>query len=571
MSSAIGFRLLGYQVLARSVRYLVRMKSGFTPGRQQAGLRLEELPAQSHLVQLLNAAQKGLDKNHWLYWPGLQPDVHFSLSVICYGQQNRRSWQLEQKLVITEPEWRMFRETESGRAELWTVKSSDSELIHGLIAQETSGGVKEPDGMENYFAARVGPPEDLKMSGGFQMPPGFGQPQPMQVASPATLPDASNGALNLSGTLKDMDLPSVMQSINLCKMTGKLNVYDRQQQAEVYFTDGELVHAELGNDLQTSSKLTGDIVLLDLFTWEEASFKFQHGWKTAEQSVKKRMHSLLLEGAALRDYQDALTSKGLTMASSLCRGQNTFAITEAEFDARMKKDGIPVHTDLQKQVFIALRTPTTLENLLYTIPMPKSTWVPVMFNLINLDFVTIAGGKDEVEEKDGALLFAGIDDLIIGAQKALIQPDSGMHSYGNFLLSARNELVRNQHGGPSFCVAMLEMPDATALSATAMNGIANVFDKIRRPFDVLAFSMPNFLFLLMPQCDSAYASRATERFVALVSDTQLDSVVHGRNLAIKGGIACVPADGTELVQILTAASRNRRRANAQNTIVTSLT
>jgi hypothetical protein len=510
----------------------------------------------------------------WISWPADGNGSQYALSVVNFGPQQRKNWTVELKSSIGEPEWRFYKEAYNQRKNLWTVRTGDLELILGLVTSDPAG--HQPEQANRFVLSTPSSSalfDDNRESGKGKESPSQWNTGPL-TPLPQQSPKNQGGdraqemaaALLLSGNLKEVDLPSIMQSINLCKMTGKLNLSQSATQVEVYFNNGDLIHAEACHTIMEGGTDKGDGVILDLFTWDEGTFQFQQGWKTSERSIKRKLHSLLLEGATLRDYQEALTKQNLSTTSVLCRHPSTAQITEEEFDQRIN-EGLSLHMELQKRIFLSLREPAPLEHILARISTPRSVWVPAIFNLINLGLITVSGGA--ADDREDTAMFVGIEKQIEGARKALLQPDSGMYSYPYFLLAASEEFARNKNGGQPFCVVMLDFSAPHLVSDDAMAVINACFDKVKRSYDILSFCLPSFLFILLPQTNTRMAKDIMQRFLLDLSKAKLDVLTEGSALGTRGGITSVPRDGIELVQILACANRFRRLATEETPLITA--
>jgi GGDEF domain-containing protein len=556
---------------------------GFLFGRQpqKSGTpKSDSAPDRNNLIQLLTQAQKSADKPFPFAWQPKDKSLKFAyvLSVMNYTpQQERRNWKAaDGSSKVFDPEWTLNKEIQGEKSpvNLWTMRSCDTELVLNLIAdsiytEESGAG---PIGAES--GAATGSTGELSTSGNFRSPspePSTAQsgtfriPQPdanLSASGSFRLPAvdqqaARTAALQLSGNLNEVDLSNVMQSIGLFQLTGKLGAYGQGTEVEIYFVDGELVHACQIEGLDGSKQITGDSVILEVFTWQEGGFQFQHGWKQSKSTITRRMPSLIMEGVALRDYRDALAKEGVTLDSQLERSKSINS--EQDFDAKVK-EGLPLHFDLQKRVFICLRTPMTLATLLAQLDVPKAVWMPVVFSLISTGLVTVSGAIGQVDPQDTAL-FNGIDVMISGATKVFLQSGTGMVNYAMFLLMLQQECARAQAIRLPFCLAMVEIDCGRwQLTDNSLRSIGGCFEAVKRPFDVIALLNPNLVFLILPHASLEHAHQIVNGFLSSVTRAQLDSTIQGAELGFFCGLACAPEDGSELTELISAASRLRRAA-----------
>src|SRR5262249_27887456 len=141
-------------------------------------------------------------------------------------------------------------------------------------------------------------------------------------------PPRPGAKATLEGDLKNLQVPNLLQSINLAKMTGKLDVRSKSENADVYFQDGVPTHASVKDT-------TGDAALIELITWRNGEFRFWPDEKTHDRTVTRRLDSMLMEGVALLDQHNYLETAGLKLES--CLVKKNAMISEEEFAARVAK------------------------------------------------------------------------------------------------------------------------------------------------------------------------------------------------------------------------------------------
>lgn len=93
----------------------------------------------------------------------------------------------------------------------------------------------------------------------------------------------------LQGRLKEMSLANLVQ-VNCEDMrAARLSLTNKGQRGEVYFSDGQVVHAASGT-------LKGEEALLSLLLWEDGTFTLETDVRAPERSVERPWQELLLEG-----------------------------------------------------------------------------------------------------------------------------------------------------------------------------------------------------------------------------------------------------------------------------------
>lgn len=105
----------------------------------------------------------------------------------------------------------------------------------------------------------------------------------------------------LEGNLQMMSLASIVQINCEERNRAQLSVNHQGKVGTIFFKDGEMVHAEVGN-------LVGDEAIYSLLSWEEGSFELKMGVEPATTTISKNWSGLLLEGMRRIDESTAAWS-----------------------------------------------------------------------------------------------------------------------------------------------------------------------------------------------------------------------------------------------------------------------
>ncbi len=520
-------------------------------GRPKPGSsRLTTAPNEAKLRQLLADASK--NSSAQVTWHHQNHEMMYKLTVTVSTVKERRGWEKGKTGDMVAPEWTLYEIRENGkdRLDLWRMASGDIAIIQNLLEDSLT----TPPGTQEISQETPSSPKDSfpRMPGGALQPQGGGFAEPEASASQTMQTDRTSSGVNLSGELKEVDVAGILQSISLCKMTGRLNVYDSMQQVEIFFNQGELVHAISSPLMDTTKGIRGEKVLLEVFTWDDGSFQFQHGWQTSERSVQKHLQNLVLEGATLQDYKNSLEKNGIFPGTTLFRKETS--LSEVQFEAKLA-NGLPMHIDLQKKVFLALREPKTLAEILDAIPMDRTTWIPVVYSLVS-SLLIAARGVAVGDDEQFLDAFSNIGELIRNADRGLIQPDSGMLSYGLFLSFAEKELARRV----PCCLAMFEFsgPPA-AITNESLKAVTTTFDAIKHPYECMTFWQPNRVLILLPMAKIEQTTSRLNSFLdALSEKIDMDGI------SLVGGLATAPKDGIQLSDVLTSSFRLLKKAQQSN-------
>jgi pSer/pThr/pTyr-binding forkhead associated (FHA) protein len=123
----------------------------------------------------------------------------------------------------------------------------------------------------------------------------------VRMSSQETLVDSDLGIRfnekGFSGNLSTLALIEVVQTLSQCLKTGLLVITPPDNavlNANLYFEDGDIVHAEYGN--QTSLP-----AVMQILKMSEGQFEFKNDLAAPERTVQQTTMSILLEACRLRD------------------------------------------------------------------------------------------------------------------------------------------------------------------------------------------------------------------------------------------------------------------------------
>ncbi|MCC7527406.1 MAG: DUF4388 domain-containing protein, partial [Candidatus Melainabacteria bacterium] len=259
----------------------------------------------------------------------------------------------------------------------------------------------------------------------------------------------------LEGDLTNLQMPTLLQSINMGKMTGRLDLLSGGEVAVIYFREGTPLHCQLRNS-------EGEAAIIETIGWDEGEFRFFVESPHHRETIKKRLDLLLMEGAALIDQYKFLKEIGVNLDSYLVR--NHADITEQLFEEMVSR-GAAAEMNLQKMLYQLIDNESTLEDLLRLRPMPKPRWVPVMFNLVTCSLVSFSDRplREGVEEAAAE----NIDWPAIQAFEDSIKiAETGFLSYPAFFYHLEREYERFERFQRPFSLIILEISIKEELSET---------------------------------------------------------------------------------------------------------
>jgi DNA-binding response OmpR family regulator len=108
----------------------------------------------------------------------------------------------------------------------------------------------------------------------------------------------------LRGTLAQMNVLDLLQSLDMGRKTCALTLSNSGDRCRMFFTDGQINHAEYGS-------LKGDEAVYKVLTWTAGNFEIDFKGSSQNQTITQSTQGLLLEGLRLldessRDTEDVL-------------------------------------------------------------------------------------------------------------------------------------------------------------------------------------------------------------------------------------------------------------------------
>ncbi len=98
----------------------------------------------------------------------------------------------------------------------------------------------------------------------------------------------------MQGQLSDMHPADLIQHACIDRKQARLVLEHEGQSAEIFFDDGQIVHATLGD-------MDGKDVVFRVLGWEEGTFEMANGVTAPRRSIRENWTEVLLEGARLHD------------------------------------------------------------------------------------------------------------------------------------------------------------------------------------------------------------------------------------------------------------------------------
>ncbi len=432
-------------------------------------------------------------------------------------------------------QWNLYR-GEGGQSVLeWTVNGNDWEQIHGRICALFPGW---------DLHSRTLASDSTTLNN--------------EIANNQNLEEGKESTFfsTLEGDLHKFPVPNLLQSISMSKLTGRLQVQSRNGPAQVFFNDGIAVHCRLEN-------AEGEAAIVQLVGWEEGKFCFFPEPHTDTKTIKKRLDSLIMEGAQFVDQFKSLTGKGLSFDAVVVRVHES--ITEEEF-VKILAAGTGIAVAAQKKFYVAIDNHSTLFEMLRSQQLSQIEWVPILFNLVNCGLIEFrhpeTSNKSEPNYQGSKIEWGQIKL----AEKALTMPETGLYTFPAFLYFLDREYCRFERFQRPFSVVILKIgilqknegpgSESTKLSPLplmAVKDLGKTVNRIKRQIDILAHYQTFDYALLLPETGKQSIGNFADRLSEVLRVTSLKNVSSDQIIDFAIGYASLPEDGVNLDLIISLA------------------
>jgi hypothetical protein len=127
----------------------------------------------------------------------------------------------------------------------------------------------------------------------------------------------------LVGNLKDLKLVNIIQINCIERNTAKLSIRELDKVGSIYFSEGNIVHGELG-------PYVGEQAIYEMLALNEGQFKVEAGIEPPTQTINQPWSSVVMEGLRLLDEKELAESpvpkQLLTILSDLKTVKNVYVL-----------------------------------------------------------------------------------------------------------------------------------------------------------------------------------------------------------------------------------------------------
>lgn len=106
----------------------------------------------------------------------------------------------------------------------------------------------------------------------------------------------------ITGTIENLDLGVIIQTMNISRKTGCMEIKSADETSKLYFSDGNIIHAQ-------TKTLEGETALYDLLTIEDGTWGFIPEMKSPKRTITSAIDSLLLNWSNLMDEWNSIKDR----------------------------------------------------------------------------------------------------------------------------------------------------------------------------------------------------------------------------------------------------------------------
>ncbi len=509
-------------------------RAGSTSTSAHRLLKQQAMPSLNDLRFMLTEAQKTAGRTIEMPW---FTNSTRSTSVMLTARVESGSY---------EPIWAMYGGDDTNAEKLWEYNTGDINLVHSLALQACPDAASPADLDLSYASAKPATTAESSVHNllpGSAAAPPAGKHTTSETLKLETSATRERSKAILEGELENMQVPTLLQSINMSKMTGRLNITHEANACNIYFHEGAPQHAD-------SPENKGDAAIVEILTWEQGQFRFYPNDKCDDKTIKRRLDGMIMEGIALLDQVKFLNTAGLKVDSTLLRKHDR--ITDEMFKEALTK-GAPLDLATQRKFYEMVDNRASLQDILRRVPMTKNEWAPIMFNLMSCGLVSVGVGAVAAGISTAS---TQIDrQAIQSVVRLLTRQETGIYTYPAFLFFAEQEFIRCAAAGWPLSLVVLELKFLSGdnydhLPMQTVRDAGRRLETIKRAVDTFAhFETFDFAFLL-PNTYAKSSRMFANRIIEVLTATPLG--LPGP-LSIYCGIAGAPEHTQDLGVLLNAA------------------
>lgn len=522
-------------------------KTATPQAKVNRSIRISQTPGLAEVDQFLEQSMSAAHVGKTLEVRWFSPDKKLDFVLEVTGHQ-----------VGGDPEWRLSQAVDDESEHLWTYVSADMLLIHNLILTTCGESHKSFAGEGKILKTTDGYPQIYKMPSSYYS-------TPVEELQSAADQSGKPQAAVLRGDIEVIDVSNLLNSMRMSKASGRLTIKTEGDEAELFFDDGNVVHAKCPEAI-------GDECLLVVSTWKKGTFRLDPGVKSDRKTVRDPLEKLLLKGVLLSDKQNFLENYDVNMDTVLLKNRNDLAEADFEAVSQAVASGSYLSYDMtfQKNFYLAIDNKSTLRDIVKRLGLMRSQWVPLLVRMLKCQFISVQNASPNSVP---LAVPKPIDrSAILSVMTVLKRPETGLLTYPAFLYFLEQEFLRHRRINKPMSVVVIEMrvnddsPNGShqPLPPALLGEVVRRIASLKRDVDYVAHYEMFDLAAILPDTTSDGAYIFTERIMAALFGDPLSTEFLDAQISLSMGIASVPADGTDLQTLLGAAEAARKQAQRMN-------
>lgn len=462
--------------------------------------KMQKVPSLGDVQYLIDQAMTCLGQTVELPWSFAGKDF---LLTVATGK--KRGDQL--------PVWTFF--GQYGNIE-WTYETPDTSLIYNMLLNAVPQDDKSVGSVGNAYASTK---EEARTA-----------PRRTQSQKAIAHEQVKKGILE--GDLANLPISNIFQSITTSTLSGRLYVKNPRQEASLWFSEGNLYHCQLGQEVPLEG-------FFQVMGWSEGSFYFYQNEASDERTINSRVESLLMVAATLLDYEKYLEQKKITKETFLKANP-----VDDKLYAECLIDSVPVENDLQRRFYEMADGTKNLGELIVALNVVRSQYLPILFNLFKTTLIAVTERK--IKKAANVARFEIDSFLVSGVTKAMIRQESGINSFGAFLYLLQDELLRfKTHNRPlTLTILRLGVLDQAAQFSTlpelALKEFVSVVNSNIRKTDRFCHFQSFDFALIMPETELTGARALLTQIKDKLAQRPLLPELHSKKLALSFGVEALP-------------------------------
>ncbi len=535
--------------------------------------RQDRPPDQALLLQALNSACEQVGKEVESSWYDHTVNKIFSL-IVKLEKEN------------TQPVWHLWEDSGLERLLIWNYEASEIDLINDMLLMgKSSSGIGNEENplasqaVQSSSAALRGSspkqtlsglkalsvePQDLLQPGEHLEPANYPQSLPSSQAQPAAVAVKSNfensragqaiqaiydaritldgkkisglvatSADVFEGHFQLISAGSLLRTIHIARLTGKLEAIGEESVGNIYFESGVPTHS-------TTTANSGDLSVSEIVSWRKGNFKFSLDEKTSIRSINGSLEQNIADGITLADKKAHLESAGLNPEAYLVKKHKK--VSDSELKVFLMK-GSDVDLDIQIEVYKKIGARCTLADLLRDRPMESALWTRILYNFVTCGLLEI---KPPDAMARGALDFLGDSKTIVQAvENRLHRPETNIFTYEALLYFMQYEFFRYEAYNWPLTLVLFNFGKRSNEFAGGLDLISQQelllalkrINLVKRPLDILAHFETLHYALLLPNTSPSSGAYVANRILQTLTAVPLSTGLDKRNLHVSFGIA----------------------------------